>query len=86
MLLTGGVERRRHSGVIGAFREHFVKANLIETEYSSVYGEALVAREDADYAVEIPVDIDMAETALHQARRFVQRMREYLRGSADGSN
>jgi len=37
-----------------------------------------VAREDADYAVEIPVDLDMAETVLHQARRFVQRMLEYL--------
>jgi len=78
MLLTRSVERRKHSGVISAFREHFVKPGLVETEYSSVYGEALVVREDADYAIEIPVDREMAETALHQARRFVQRMRDYL--------
>jgi len=78
MLLTKGLERRKHSGVISAFREHFVKAGLLEMEYSNVYGETLVIREDADYAFEIPIDLDMAETALRQARRFVQRMYEYL--------
>jgi uncharacterized protein (UPF0332 family) len=78
MLLAKGLERRKHSGVISAFRKHFVKSGLIETEYSNVYGETLVIREDADYAVEILIDSDMAETALRQARRFVRRMHEYL--------
>lgn len=78
ILLTKDIERRRHSGVIGAFREHFVKSGLIEAQYSNIYGESLVIREDADYAVEIPIDRDMAETALDQARRFVARMRSYL--------
>ena len=78
MLLTKEVERRKHSGVISAFREKFVKPGVIEAEYSSVYGEALVIREDADYAIEIPIDLGMAETALRQARHFVQRMNEYL--------
>ena len=41
MLLTKGLERRRHSGVIGAFREHFVKDGLIEPQYSNIYGETL---------------------------------------------
>ena len=37
-----------------------------------------MAREDADYTIEVPVTFDMAEPALNQARRFVQRMHEYL--------
>jgi uncharacterized protein (UPF0332 family) len=78
MLLTIGVERRKHSGVISAFRNHFVKTGLIETEYSTIYGETLVAREDADYTIEVSVAFDTAELALNQARRFVQRMHEYL--------
>jgi uncharacterized protein (UPF0332 family) len=78
MLLTRGLERRKHSGVISAFREHFVKPGRIEAEYSNFYGEALTVREDADYAFEIPIDRDVAEIALRQASRFVQRMREYL--------
>ncbi|MBL7200010.1 MAG: HEPN domain-containing protein [Anaerolineae bacterium] len=77
-LLTKGLERRRHSGVISAFREHLVKPGLIEAEYSNIYGETLVVREDADYAVEIPVDADMAQVAISQARRFVQRIEKYL--------
>ena len=71
MLLTKGLERRRHSGVIGAFREHFVKSGLIEAQYSNIYGETLVIREDADYAVEIPIDLEMAEIALDQACRLL---------------
>ncbi len=88
MLFTQGVERRKHSGVLSAFREHFVKPGLIEAEYSSVYGESLVIREDADYAVEIPIDFDMANAALRQARRFVERMTAYLveKGSWDDSS
>ena len=78
MLLTIGVERRKHSGVISAFRNHFVKTGLIETEYSNIYGETLVTREDADYVIEVLIAFDTAEPALNQARRFVQRMYEYL--------
>jgi len=47
MLLTQGIERSKHSGVLSAFRKHFVRPGLIEAEYSSVYGEALVIREVA---------------------------------------
>jgi uncharacterized protein (UPF0332 family) len=78
VLLTLGIERRRHSGVISAFREHFVRPGIIETEYSGIYGESLVVREDADYAVEITVGPDTVEPGLRHARRFVQRMHEHL--------
>ena len=78
MLLTVGVERRKHSGVISAFRNHFVKSGLIEAEYSNIYGETLVVRENADYAIELPIDLDTAELALQQARSFVWRMHQYL--------
>jgi uncharacterized protein (UPF0332 family) len=78
ILLTIGEERRKHSGLISAFRNHFVKPGLIEAEYSHIYGEILATREDADYAIEIPINADVAELALDQARRFVQRMSEYL--------
>ena len=77
-LLTLGIERRRHSGVISAFREHLVQPGIIEVEFSNIYGESLNVREDADYAIEIPVDLDTIDPGLCQARRFVQRMHEYL--------
>lgn len=34
LLVTKGLERSKHSGVIAAFRQHFVKTGLIEPELS----------------------------------------------------
>jgi uncharacterized protein (UPF0332 family) len=78
ILLTRGIERRRHSGVIGAFREHFVRTGIIEPEFSGIYGESLVVREDADYSIELPVGLDTVESGMRQASRFVQRIHAYL--------
>ena len=59
--------------------EIFVAAKHPKSFVSLDDADHLLSRgEDADYAVEIPVGIDMAETVLHQARRFVQRMQAYL--------
>jgi uncharacterized protein len=77
-LLTIGLERQKHSGVISAFRHHFIKPGIIEAEYSNIYGETLTVREDADYAIEIPINAIMAELAVNQAGRFVKRIVEYL--------
>ena len=84
VLLTKGVEPRTHSDAIRAFRAHLVKSDLIETEYSHMYGEAWVIRRDADYVIELPVGLAMAETALNQARRFVQRMLAYAQKGSTG--
>lgn len=36
LLVTQGLARSKHSGVIAAFRERFVKTGLIEAEYSDI--------------------------------------------------
>jgi uncharacterized protein len=54
LLRTRGITRNRHSGVIAAFRQHFVAPGLIETEYSDLYGDIMDARIDSGYEVEIP--------------------------------
>jgi len=37
LLAIEGLSRSKHSGVIAAFRERFVKPGLIEVEYSRIY-------------------------------------------------
>lgn len=49
LLSTTGLERSKHSGVIAAFRERFVKPGIIEVELSRYFGEALDERHNADY-------------------------------------
>jgi len=78
LLLTKGLARSKHTGVIAAFREHFVKPGLIEAEYSDIYGDVMDARVDSDYEMTFAADLGTAESALTDARRFVERIVTYL--------
>lgn len=78
LLSTVGLERSKHSGVIAAFREQFVKPGIIEVEMSRFFGEALDERHNADYELE-PLDRDTASRNLEHAVEFVVRIERYLR-------
>ncbi len=48
LLATQGLARGKHSGVVAAFRGHFVKPGLIEVEYSRIYGRVMDDRHASD--------------------------------------
>lgn len=79
MLATRGLARSKHSGVISAFRQHFVKACFIEPEYSEVYGRLMDHRNVSDYEVELLIENQQAYADLHDARRFIQRVEQWLK-------
>jgi uncharacterized protein (UPF0332 family) len=67
LLLTKGISRGKHAGVIAAFRQRCVKSGLIETEYSELYGAVMESRISGDYEVAFEADLPTAEKALHSA-------------------
>lgn len=77
LLATEKLERSKHSGVIAAFRQHFVKTDVIEAEFSRFYGEAMEQRNAADYGLVLP-DRSTADRNLENAERFVQRIEKAL--------
>jgi len=79
MLATQGLSRSKHSGVIGAFRSHFVKPGFIEIEYGDIYGRVMDDRHISDYDVEALIEADRARADLDDARRFVDRIEHYLK-------
>lgn len=79
LLATQHMERSKHSGVIAAFREHFVKTGLIEPEYSDWYGETMDTRQRGDYTLDLVLDEARARELLDQAERFADRVERYLR-------
>ena len=79
LLATRHLERSKHSGVIAAFREHFIKTGLIELEYSDWYGITLDTRQRGDYTLELALDERRARELIEQAERFVNRVERYLR-------
>lgn len=78
LLLSKGIWRSKHSGVMAAFRQHFIKPGLIEVEYSDIYGNAFDTRLDSDYDMTATMDRDIAKDVLSDARRFVARAEGYL--------
>jgi uncharacterized protein (UPF0332 family) len=80
LLATKGLSRSKHSAVIAAFRQHFIKPGLIEDEYSDIYGRVMDDRHKADYdIVESTVDPARSQTDLEDAQRFVKRVERYLK-------
>jgi len=78
LLATEGLERSKHSGVIAAFRQHFVKTGLIEAEYSRFYGATMDDRHEGDYEVESVLDYGKAKRDLDWANHFVARIEAAL--------
>lgn len=78
LLATKGLERSKHSGVLAAFREHFVKTGVIEAEYSDFYGAIMDERTEGDYAAGAFLDEETAQQALLRAQRFVGRIEQAL--------
>jgi uncharacterized protein (UPF0332 family) len=78
VLLSEGVKRSKHSGVQSAFRQSFIKAGVIEAEYSDIYGAARDARELSDYELWFMPAEEFTETIIADAERFVARMERYL--------
>jgi uncharacterized protein (UPF0332 family) len=78
-LSTQGLARGKHSGVISAFREHFVKPGLIEAEYSDIYGRVMDHRHIGDYELELSLEDRQGRTDLRDAKRFVQRIEQWLK-------
>lgn len=79
MLSTQSLARSKHSGVISAFRQHFVKPGLIEPEYSDIYGLLLDHRQISDYELELTISDQQAESDLQDAARFVDRVESWLK-------
>lgn len=78
LLATQGLARSKHSGVIAAFRQHFVKTGHIEVGYSRIYERVMDDRHVTDYDVEAFIEPERARTDVEDARGFVQRVERFL--------
>ncbi|MCI0551691.1 MAG: HEPN domain-containing protein [Anaerolineae bacterium] len=79
LLVTKRLSQSKHSGVINAFRQHFVKTGLIAPEYSDLYGRIMGNRHASDYELESSITKEIARTDLADAKRFVTEMTRWLR-------
>ena len=79
LLKSVGVERSKHSGIVSAFGEHFVKPGLIDPKFSRMLIRAFESRNDTDYDIHFLVDAELSRIRLQDAQAFVQQIEAYLR-------
>ena len=80
LLLTLDLTRSKHSGVMGVFRERFVKPGRFSAQDSQAYGNAFEVRNDTDYERVGKADKAQAHTIVENAERFVMHCETYLTG------
>ena len=81
VLASSGIVRSKHSAVISAFRQHFIKTGLIEAEFGDLLGVSFDARQESDYDLIPAVDRELALKRLNDAQRFVERIVAYLKSA-----
>ena len=78
LLITKGLSSSKHTGVMSAFRQHFVKPGLIAPEYSKIYGRAIEDRHESDYELESQATKEDANLNLDGAAQFVHEVERWL--------
>jgi uncharacterized protein (UPF0332 family) len=76
---TQKLSRSKHSGVLGAFRQYFVKPGLVSPELSDIYGQIMDDRNESDYELITSISKQDAQIDLHQATQFVEEIERWLR-------
>lgn len=79
LLATLGEARSKHSGVIGVFRQRFIKTGELPVALSEIYGDLLNSRQSGDYDLNTRVEIETARQLLEKARGFVDEVEQWLR-------
>lgn len=79
VLATQNLARSKHSGVLAAFRQQFIKTGVLPTELSVIYGQVMEDRQEGDYEIMTASSKDDADYDLHQARFFVEQVKLWLR-------
>ena len=79
-LLSVGVERSKHSGVVSAFGQHFVKTGKVPSDLGRILNQSMEDREESDYSATPLANHDVAQQHHDDAQRFVTAVKDYFVG------
>ncbi|MBI5179081.1 MAG: HEPN domain-containing protein [Nitrospinae bacterium] len=79
-LVSRGIERSSHKGIISAFGETFVKNGIIEKRFHEYMRKAFDARSLSDYFPDPSLEDIHPDEILASAKSFVEKCRELVKG------
>ena len=74
LLKLHGIKAVKHSGVEAQLGYHFSRTGKIAPKYHKMLKRARILREDADYAVGIPISQSQAEQLISECEEFLKEM------------
>jgi uncharacterized protein (UPF0332 family) len=77
-LALSEVEADTHNGVRRMFGLHLVKTGKMEKEFAKILTAGQEDREIGDYEIDIEIEEERARQRVNEARKFVQRIEQYL--------
>lgn len=78
VLALDGVDRKKHSGVIAYFQEHYIKTGQFEKQYSTVLKNSFLVRQESDYEDFYVISKDDIKRQIDDAKQFVGEVEHYL--------
>lgn len=78
VLLTKGLNFSKHTAVVAAFGQHFVKTNIFEHKFHRYLVEAFEQRQIGDYEVLDEITKETAQRVINRAMEFMSAVKDYL--------
>jgi uncharacterized protein len=79
LLLSGGIDPSKHSGVIAAIHREFVKVGKLDKEQGRNLNWLFELRSVGDYGVIVHVSVGEAMRAVKVAGEYIQAIKQLLR-------
>jgi uncharacterized protein (UPF0332 family) len=78
LLVTKQLSYGKHSAVLAAFRQYFIKTGEFDIRWSRRYEQIMAHRHAGDYDIRISIEKQQAMTDLNDAKGFVQEVTQWL--------
>lgn len=78
VLLSQKLSFSKHSGVISAFGQYFVKTGIFPKELHNWFRTAFDKRNIGDYSSDVSINSKEAKEVLDQAEKFINTIERYL--------
>ena len=79
LLYSKGKSYGKHSAVLAAFRQYFIKTGELDKKLSDDYEFIMGSRQSADYILYESLDQEDAVQVITKAKAFVEEVRKWLR-------
>lgn len=68
----------KHSAVIAAFRQYFIKTGEFDARWSKTYELIMTSRQIGDYELNLSIEKEQAEQMVLEAGNFIQEVEAWL--------